>query len=124
MSNANLESRSLEDVLEGVGGLSAVGTPDQMRSILAVPAKCTVDLGRHLGQLNSEIQQSRQALVGRSNALIEELEATRKTLHEASEAGARHNALIGKWTIVLVAVTAIYAVFTGGLLIQAWVSGG
>ena len=62
MTTQDLRSQSIEEVLSKAGGLSSVATPEQVRSILTVVARCTIDVGENLQSLSGEVKGASTAL--------------------------------------------------------------
>ena len=57
MAYENIRSKSIEEVLNNVQGLAAVASDTQVQSIMALVAKCTIDLGENLGRTSTEIRR-------------------------------------------------------------------
>jgi hypothetical protein len=97
----DLRSQSIERVLSEVQGLSAVGTDLQVRSIMALIARCAVEVGDRLAQLSMELDRSRAEMA------------------RASETSSRHTAALVQWTKVLAVMTGLYTLLTLGLLVAS-----
>ncbi len=57
MAEESIENQSLDQLLKGVQGLSAMGAAAEVRSIMAVFAKCTQELGKSIGSASAEIRR-------------------------------------------------------------------
>jgi hypothetical protein len=111
--------RSLAQLLEEVQGLQTVADAGQVRSIMAVVAKCTQELGASLGAVAGGLFDAKRLLADRLTELSTELRALKTEVATAStQASAQTQALVF-WTRVLVGVTALYTLLTGGLLFVA-----
>jgi len=58
LTNENLRRQNIEDLINQVSGLSSVCSADQMRSIMAVIARCTIEIGDSLTHAATEIRQA------------------------------------------------------------------
>jgi len=88
----DLKSQPIEKFLNEVQGLASVADESQVRSILALVARCTIEVSDRLTQLSTELERS-------------------------SDIASQHTAALVRWTRVLVFVTAAYTLLTGGLLL-------
>jgi len=117
MANDDLRDQSIGDLLKRVQGLAAVASKDQVQSIMAVIARCTLEIGDALKQLSADIQHAQKILGTRLSELNDQLQRTQSEMSVASEAASKHTAALVGWTKVLVLVTAAYAVFTLGMFL-------
>lgn len=145
---ATLRDRTLDDLLANVQELATVASRDQIKSVMAVFARCTIEvadqtrqlsedvndaktvLGQRLteltGQLkassdqaSADINSSKNAFLPAVAELVSELKRTHQAIDRASAAGSAGTDALVKWTKTLVFATLVYVIFTGGLL---WVS--
>jgi hypothetical protein len=115
----NLQAQSVEDLLNQVQGLAAVASEPQVRSVAALAARCTIELAAGMGQLSAGLFDAKRLLADRLTELSTELRAFKTEVANAStQATAQTQALV-LWTRVLVGVTALYTLLTGGLLLVA-----
>ena len=56
MAYENLRSASIEDVLNGVQNLAAVGSKPQVQSVGALLAKCTIEVGTDLKAVAADLR--------------------------------------------------------------------
>jgi hypothetical protein len=146
MTNGNLRDQSIEDLLKRVQGLAAVASKDQVQSIMAVLARCTIELADQAKQLSGDINHAKTILGTRLSELtaqikaasdqasadinatkaaflpalaelISELKQTRLTISEASSVASQGTSALVKWTKVLAFVTIVYAAATLGMLL-------
>jgi len=115
----NLRAQPIEEVLNSVQDLATVASRDQVQSVMALVARCTIEVGDRLAQLSADIHQAQKILGTRLSELNAELERSRSEMARASEIAAERTAALVRWTKVLVFVTAAYAILTGGLLLVA-----
>jgi hypothetical protein len=119
MATQNPLDRPLAQLLEEVQGLQTVAAPGEVRSVMAVVAKCTQELGASLGQVAGGLFDAKRLLADRLTELSTEVRALKTEVATAStQATAQTQALV-LWTRVLVGVTALYTLLTGGLLFVA-----
>ncbi len=121
MEYNNLRDQRIEDLLNGVQGLAAMAAKDEVQSIMALVARCTLEIGDALTKLSGDIQQAEGILGRRLSELSDQLQQTRSEMATAAEAAENHTAALVKWTRVLAFLTGVYAVLTGGMLIVALV---
>jgi methyl-accepting chemotaxis protein len=135
MPDENLRGQSIEYFLKRVHGLSAVGDKEQVQSIMAVVARCTIELADQAKQLSenmnhltaqvkkasdqasADINTAKMAFLPALGELISELKQTRLTISEASSAASQGTNALVKWTKALVFVTIVYAAATLGMLL-------
>jgi uncharacterized phage infection (PIP) family protein YhgE len=146
MPDDNLRAQSIEYFLKRVQGLASVADKDQVQSIMAVLARCTIELADQAKQLSEDINHAKtilgtrlsdltaqiKAASDRASAdintakeaflpvlaeLISELKQTRLTISEASSAASQGTSALVKWTKTLVFVTIVYAAATLGMLL-------
>src|SRR5204863_7050319 len=116
MTTSSPLDRSLAQLLNEVQGLQTVADAGQVRSIMAVVAKCMQELGASLGAVAGGLFDAKRLLADRLTELSTELRAFNTAAAAAStQASAQTQALV-RWTKVLVLVTALYTFITGGLL--------
>lgn len=84
MAEESIENQSLDQLLKGVQGLSAMGADAQMRSITAVFAKCTLELGKSIGSASEEIRRFNNS----TTKLTEQIIRLNKILVAATVVGA------------------------------------
>ena len=53
----SIRDKSIEEILENVLGLAAVASQAEVKSVMAVIAKCTIDLGENLAETSKQIQE-------------------------------------------------------------------
>jgi hypothetical protein len=70
MSNDSPLNKSLDDLLRDVQGLTTVGSDRQVRSILAVLAKCTVQLQDGMASTTKEVAAFNASTTALSKQLI------------------------------------------------------
>ncbi len=135
MSDDNLRGQSIEYFLKRVQGLASVADKDQMQSIMAVFARCTIEVADRATQLSeninhltiqvkeasdqasADINTAKAAFLPPLGELISELKQTRLTISEASSAASQGTNALVKWTKALVLVTIVYAAATLGMLL-------
>jgi ABC-type transporter Mla subunit MlaD len=146
MPDDNLRAQSIEYFLKRVQGLASVADKDQVQSIMAVLARCTIELADQAKQLSEDINHAKtilgtrlsdltaqiKAASDRASAdintakeaflpalaeLISELKQTRLIISEASSAASQGTSALVKWTKTLVFVTIVYAAATLGMLL-------
>jgi len=145
MANMSLRDQNLDDLVANVQSLAAVGAADEVRSIMAVFARCTIEiadrarqlsedvnhaktvLGEQLGELTAQlkaasdqtsanINNAKQAFLPAVAELASEPKGTRLSITDASSTASQGTNALVRWTKALVIVTVVYALFTGGLL--------
>lgn len=143
-----LRDRTLDDLLANVQELATVASRDQIRSVMAVFARCTIEVADQTRQLSEDVNHARTVLGERLTELTEQLKAssdqasadinssknaflpavaelvselkrTHQAIDRGSTAGSAGTDALVKWTKALVFATLVYVIFTGGLL---WVS--
>jgi hypothetical protein len=119
MEYRNLRGQPIEDLLNRVQGLTAAAAKDEVQSIMAIVARCTLEIGDTLTKLSGDIQEAQRILGGRLSGLTDQLQQTRSEMATASEAASKHTAALVMWTRVLAVLTGIYAFLTGGMLLVA-----
>lgn len=119
MPDDKLRTQSIEDLLNRVQSLAAVASKDEVQSVMAVVARCTLEIGDALKQLSADIQHAQKILGTRLSELNDQLQRTQSEMSAASEVTSKHTAALVKWTKVMAVATALYAVLTGGLLFIA-----
>ena len=144
MPEPPLREQSLDDLVAKVQGLAAAAAAPEVRSIMAVFARCTIELsdrarqlsedanqatkilGERLSELSSQIKAStqqatldmqgaKQAIVPVLAELTGELKRTRTTIDSASSAASKSTDALVRWTKVLVGATIAYVLITAGL---------
>jgi hypothetical protein len=144
MADKSLRSQSLDDLVANVQGLATVGSAQEVRSIMAVVARCTIDiseqakqlavdvnhaktvLGERLNeltaqirvagdQMSADINTAKQAFLPAVAELVGDLKRTRVSIAEAGSAATKGTNALVRWTKALVIVTIVYAIFMGGL---------
>ena len=134
MPDDNLRGQSIEYFLKRVMGLSAVGDSDQVRSIMAVVARCTIELADQAKQLSqnindltaqvktasdqasADINTAKKAFLPALAELVSELKQTRLKISDASSTASQGTNALVKWTKALVFTTIVYAAATLGML--------
>lgn len=145
MPRQNLRDQSLDDLLARVQGLTTVGSDDQVRSIMAVFARCTTEISDRARQLSEDLNQAKKILGERLTELtaqinastaqasadmqgakqavvpvlaefVSELKRTRLSISEASSTASKGTDALVRWTKTLVFATIVYVLITGGLL--------
>lgn len=115
----DLKNQSIEALLNDVQDLATVGTKGQIQSVAALAARLVIELSSGLGDVSATVITAKKQLVDRMDQLTAELATLRTSFKQASDdAGAQTRALV-RWTKVLVFVTGVYTVITGGLLVAA-----
>jgi len=100
----------IEELLNQVQALAAVASDGQVRSVLAVVARCTIEVSEKLAQFSDNISQAQKILGARLSELNSNLEkSSTETLSQT--------AALVQWTKVLVFVTAAYTLITCGILL-------
>lgn len=121
MEYKDLKNQPIETLLNNVEALATVATKGQIQSVAALVARLTIELSGGLSDVSGTVFTAKKQLVERMDLLTAELATLRVSLKQASDdAGAQTRALV-QWTKVLVVVTGLYTVITGGLLIAALV---
>lgn len=145
MPDPSLRDQSLDDLVSKVQGLAAAAAAPEVRSIMAVFARCTIELSDRARQLSEDVNQAKRILGERLTELsgqmkastaqasadmqgakesvvpvlaefVSELKRTRVVLDTASTAASKGTEALVRWTRVLVFATIVYVVITGGLL--------
>jgi len=112
----NLKSGSIEEYVNRIEGIRTLGAQSEIQPVAALAAKLVVELTGGLNDLSSVAITAKMQLVQRMDLLTGELATLRASLKQASDdAGAQTKALVS-WTRVLVVVTGVYTLLTGGLL--------
>lgn len=119
MSDDKLRDQTIEHFLNNVQRLAAVASKDEVQSVMAVVARCTLEIGDALKQLSADIQHAQKILGTRLSELNDQLQRTQSEMSTASEAASNHTAALVRWTKVMAFATAFYAILTGGLLFVA-----
>ena len=109
---ANLRERPIEELLNDVQALASMATQSEVQSIAALGARLTVELSGCIQELSGNLVIAKKQLVERLDTLTTEIAKS------STESSAHTSALV-RWTIVLVVVTGIYTLITGGLLVVA-----
>lgn len=119
MKYDNLREQRIEDLLNRVEGLAAVAAQAEVQSVMAVVARCTIEIGGSLAQVSGDIQQAQTILGARLAEFTEQLRQTRSEMSRSSDVASRYTGALVRWTKVLGFVTAAYTLLTGGLLLVA-----
>jgi len=144
MPAENLRDQSLDDLVARVQGLSAMAAQSEVRSIMAVFARCTIELSDRAGQLSEDVNHAKTILGERLTELtgqmkasteqasadmqgakesvvpvlaefVSELKRTRIAIDNASAATSKGTDALVKWTKTLVFATIVYVLITAGL---------
>ena len=116
MEYENLRSKSIEQYLNEVLGVTTVGARDEIQAPLAVVGRCTLEVSHSLAQLSADIGKAQQVLGTRMSELTEKLDGTRETIDKGSQAASKQTSSLVLRTKALVFVTLVYASFTGRML--------
>jgi hypothetical protein len=145
---SSLRDQTLDELLANVQELATVASRDQIRSVMAVIARCTIEIADQTRQLSEDVNQakivlgqrlteltvqlktsSEQASVDINGAkeaflpavaeLVSELKRTHQSIDRGSAAASAGTEALIWWSKALVFVTFVYVIITGGLL---WVS--
>jgi outer membrane murein-binding lipoprotein Lpp len=114
-----LGAKSIDEVVNEVQALAAVASQPQVRSVAAVLGRCTIELAQSVNQLSGTVFVAKQQLTERLDQLNTQLERSREEMAAATREAGKYTAALVFWTKVLVGVTAIYTLITGGLLFVA-----
>ena len=117
MPDENLRAQSIEYYLNRVEGLAAAASKDQVQSIMAVLARCTIELADQAKQLSADINSAKKTFLPPLGELITELKQTRLEISKASSSALEGSKALVKWTKALVFVTIVYAAATLGMLL-------
>jgi len=117
MQYDDLRGQRVEDLLNRVQGLAAAAAKDEIQSIMAVVARCTLEVSDTLVQLSGDIQQAQKILSTRLSELNTELQKTREVMATASDVASKQTAALVRWRKILVFVTAAYTVIAGRMLL-------
>ena len=91
----------IEAILEQVQGLATVANRNEVQSVMALVARCAVEVGDRLAQLSEELKNSREEMA------------------RGSASTSQYTAALVRWTKVSVWM---FSILTGGLLIVGIVS--
>lgn len=100
----SIRDKTIDEVVNSVDRFGTV-PKDQVQALVAVVARCTIELGEQMAKLSTQI------------------EGSRTEMKDASASATRQAEALVKWTRVLVCVTAAYTILTGGLLVAAILRG-
>ena len=141
----NLRDKSIDDLVNAVQPSVLAPSGNNPQSIMAVVARCTIEmsdqakqlsadinhaktiLGERLTELSIQIKASgnqasadintaKQAFLPAVAELVSELKRTRISIAEAGSAASTGTNALVRWTRALVVATIVYALFAGGLL--------
>ena len=97
--------------------IASVGSQQQIQSVAAVAARCTIALADGMADLSGMAFTAKQQIVDRLDKLSARLEAHENALKAASnDASAQTRNLLG-WNKALVIVTGVYTLISFGLLL-------
>ena len=145
MPGPSLRQQNLDDLVARVQGLATVATADEVKSIITVFARCTLELSDRAQQLSEDMNEAQKILGERLARLtgqmkestdqgsadmqgakesivpvlaefVGELKRTRVTIDGAASAASEGTDALVRWTKVLVFATIVYVLITGGLL--------
>lgn len=74
----NLRSQSLDELVGNVQELATVASRDQVRSVMAVFARCTIEIADKAQQLSEDLNKANEILGTRISELTGELESARE----------------------------------------------
>lgn len=146
MPEPGLREQTLDDLVAKVQGLATVGAASEVRSIMAVFARCTIDLSDRARQLSEDVnlakkilgerlteltgqmkasthqasadmQGAKEAVVPVLAEFVTELKRTRTSIDSASSAASKGTDALVRWTKALVFATIVYVLIAGGLLV-------
>lgn len=78
MPDDNLRGQSIEYFLKRVMGLSSIGDTEQVRSIMAVVARCTIELADQARQLSEDLNHAKTILGTRLSELTDQINVASK----------------------------------------------
>lgn len=119
MPEDDIRNHSIDFYLNKVQGLASVASKDQVQSVMAVVARCTVEIGDTLKQLSADIQHAQRILGTRLSELNNLLQKAQSEMATASKTTSEQTASLARWTKVMAYATAFYVILTGGLLVIA-----
>jgi len=105
MNYENLRDQTIEDVLNQVQMLSAVGSKDQIQSALAVVARCTLEVSDRLTVAAAEVDKASQ----RIGATADEVRSFNDSTGALTREVIRLNRIL-TWATVAIAAATIAAV--------------
>jgi hypothetical protein len=73
MAQQNLRAQSLEYLIERITGLAAMATPGDVKAIMAVVARCTIEVSDSLRETAHTLDRSVERLTTASEAAVENL---------------------------------------------------
>lgn len=117
-----IRDKTIDDVVDGVDRFGTV-PKDQVQAVVAVVARCTIELGEQMAELSRQTSTASSTLGAQLSELTSQIEGSRTEMKGASASATRQAEALVKWTRVLVCVTAAYTILTAGLLIAAIVRG-
>ena len=104
MANDKLRQQSIEQALERVQALAAVGSADQIRSVMAVLARCTVELADALHTAVGAIATASEQV----RATAQEVSAFNRSTTSLTKQLIRLNRIL-TWATVLIALGTLAA---------------
>ena len=117
MKYDKLRDHSIEDLVNGVQALASVASQSQVQSIAALGGRLTIEVSEGLNNLSGTLFTAKKQLVERMDALTTEIKSASMSMDNASREASKQTAAMVRWTRILVIVTGIYTLLTGGLLV-------
>jgi hypothetical protein len=122
----DLRDKSIDDLVNAVQTSVLAPSSNNPQSIMAVVARCTIELSDRADQLSKGINQVSKDINNAKRAFLEmfaDLTTQLKKTHESISAGSaeasRGTEALVRWTRVLVFATIAYVVITGLLLLAS-----
>ncbi len=112
MQYDDLSKRPIEQLVNQVQSLAAVGAQPEVQAIAALAARLTIELSIGLTNVASGMHDAKAQLAQRMDKLAEQIAETRDAMDKASALASQHTVALVRWTMVMGVATVIYAAVT------------
>jgi len=110
MGFENLRQQSIEQVLDKVQELATVASKDQVQSVMALVARCTIDLGENLTRTSDELRKASDGIRATATEVRQFNDSTTALTKQII-----HLNRVLTWATVVIAAAAILTLLFGSL---------